>query len=318
MLDFILGIYLAGLAVRGWLRGAVRELMDLVGLVVGIVIAFRLSGPFGGFLSDRFGVSAEAGRIGGGIALFLIFSIGMSVLAHFLAKLTRLPGLTLVNRALGSVVAAGWGALIVLVIVSIVGVLPMPQAVDEAIEGSTVAQAVAGPDALLRRVIAPVVGDPALTALAAIQEITGGRRVVPAEGERIETRPADLDDVAADPGSTAFVLDRVNLDRLRAGVDPLTVSEALAGIAEERALTMARAGFVERRRAGVVLEATRTTGLRLVAAAEMSALASSERAAHDGIAAAPDTALTERGFDRVGVAVVRGPLGTVVVEVYGR
>src|SRR5665811_1779639 len=105
MLDFLLGIGLAALAVRGWLRGFVRELLDLVGLVVGAAIAFRLSGPMGGFLSDRFGASPEWGRIGAGIALFILFGASMTVLAHFLSKVTRLPGLTLINRVLGAGVA---------------------------------------------------------------------------------------------------------------------------------------------------------------------------------------------------------------------
>ncbi|MGH8911395.1 MAG: CvpA family protein [Acidimicrobiia bacterium] len=318
MLDFLLGIYLAGLAVRGWLRGFVRELMDLVALIVGAAVAFRLSGPVGGFMSDRFGVSVEEGRIGAGILLFFLFSVGMGVVAHFLAKLTRLPGLTLVNRALGAAVAAAWGAVLVLVVVSIVDVLPVPEAIDDAIEGSAVAQTVAGPDALPRRLLEPIVGDEALAALAAIERITGGRRLVPAEGERIETDVAASDDVTLDAGAVAFLADRINADRSAAGVDPVTWSDALAGLAQERALEMSRGGFVERRTADVVLELTRGVGLRLVAAAEMAALASSERAAQAGIAEAPDTALAEAGFNLVGAAVARGPLGVMVVEVYGR
>jgi hypothetical protein len=45
VIDFLLGLYLAGLAVRGWLRGFVKELLDLVGLIVGLVVAFRVSAP---------------------------------------------------------------------------------------------------------------------------------------------------------------------------------------------------------------------------------------------------------------------------------
>jgi hypothetical protein len=43
MFDFVLGIGLAGLAVRGWLRGFVREVLDLVSLVLGIFVALLLS-----------------------------------------------------------------------------------------------------------------------------------------------------------------------------------------------------------------------------------------------------------------------------------
>lgn len=318
MLDFLLGIYLAGLAVRGWLRGFIRELMDLVALILGAAVAFRLSGPVGGFMSDRFGVSAEAGRIGAGITLFLLFSVGAGIAAHFLSKLTRLPGLTIVNRILGAAVAAAWGAVLVLVVVSIIDVLPMPESVDAAVGESSVAQAIAGPEAMPRRLLEPVVGDEALAALAAIERITGGRRLVPAEGERIDTEPADPNEITVDTGALSFVADRINLDRAAAGVDPLTWSETLATIARERAVTMGRRGFVQRRPADVVLERTMEAGLRLVAAAEMAALGSSERAAQAGIAAADDTALVDPRFDRVGAAVVRTPLGVLVVEVYGR
>jgi membrane protein required for colicin V production len=318
MLDFILGLYIAGLAVRGWLRGFVRELMDLVGLIVGVAVAFRLSAPVGGFLTDRFGVSPEWGRIGAGIVLFILFGLGMSVLAHYLAKVARLPGLSLANRVFGSAVAAAWGILLVLVIVAVVSVLPVPDGVDAAIAESSVAHAIAGPDALPRRIVEPIIGDQAVTALATIERLTGGRRVVPAEGERIEMEEVDPDTVAVVPGSVAFVFDRINADRLDAGADPLVQSDALAEIARARGLEMYRAGIVERRTDDQVLAATRTGSLRLVAASEMVALASSDRAAHAGIAEAPTTSLTNPDFDRAGVAVIRGPLGTMVVEVYGR
>jgi membrane protein required for colicin V production len=318
MLDFILGLYIAGLAVRGWLRGFVRELMDLVGLIVGVAVAFRLSAPVGGFLTDRFGVSPEWGRIGAGIVLFILFGLGMSILAHYLAKVARLPGLSLANRVFGSAVAAAWGVLLVLVIVAVVSILPVPEGVDEAIADSSVAQAIAGPDALPRRLVEPIIGDQAVTALATIERLTGGRRVVPAEGERIELEEVDPEAVAVVPGSVAFVFDRINADRLDAGADPLVQSDALAEIARARGLEMYRAGIVERRTDDQVLAATRTGSLRLVAASEMVALASSDRAAHAGIAEDPATSLTNPDFDRAGVAVIRGPLGTMVVEVYGR
>lgn len=317
MLDFLLGLYLAGLAVRGWLRGFVRELMDLVGLIVGAAVAFRLSEPIGGFMTDRFGASPEWARIGAGIALFLLFGLAMAVVAHYLSKVTKLPGLTLVNRVLGSAVAAAWGIVLVLVIVSIVNVLPVPEQVDESVADSTVAQAVAGPDALPRRMIDPIVGDEAMAALAAIERLTGGNRIVPEEGERIETEAVEADTVAVVPSAVALVADRVNADRLEAGADPLAWSEGLAELAEGRALEMYPAGFIARRLDSEVLAASGQTPLRLQGAAEMSALASTSRAAHAGIAAASDSALADPVFDRVGVAVVRGPLGVMVVEVYG-
>ena len=116
MLDFVLGLFLAALLVRGWVRGFVREILDLVGLVVGLWIAFRLSEPLGDFITGAFGTAPEVARIGAGIALFVLFGATLSVAAHYLSKVMKLPGLNMVNRVGGSAVALAWGVALVVVI----------------------------------------------------------------------------------------------------------------------------------------------------------------------------------------------------------
>jgi uncharacterized membrane protein required for colicin V production len=318
MLDFVLGAGLAALAVRGWIRGFVRELLDLVGLVVGAIIAFRLSAPLGGFLSDRFGVSPEWGRIGAGITLFILFGLSLAVLAHYLSRVANLPGLNLTNRLLGVGVAMAWGVLLLLVAVTIVDAIHPPAAVKRTVDDSVVVQAVAGPDSLPRRLLTPVISDRATAMLAEIERLSGGRRVVPAQGETIDTQKVDSGRIRADTDSVSFVADRLNADRLEAGVDPLTWSDGLAEIARERAEKMYTSGFVARRTNAVVVADAADRSMYLQAAGEMAALASSDRAAEAGIAEAPDSAVSDHRFDRVGVAVLDGPLGVLVVEVFGR
>jgi hypothetical protein len=186
------------------------------------------------------------------------------------------------------------------------------------VEESTVARTLAEPDGVPRRLVDPLVGDRGAQAMAAIERLTGGRRIVPAEGERVETRLVPERRLELDEDATAFVADRVNADRLEAGAEPLARSDALWRMAAERAMHMYAGGFVARRPNAAVLEATAVTGLRLQVAAEMVALASSTRAAQAAVAEAEDTALADARFDRFGVAVVEGPLGVLVVEVYGR
>src|SRR5919106_1528090 len=153
MIDFVLGLVLAGMLVRGWLRGFVREALDLVGLIVGLWLAFRLSAPLGDFLTDSFGVGPEAARIGGGILLFVLFGALLSVAAHYLSKVMNLPGLSLVNRVGGAAVAVGWGILIVLILVSLIEVLPISTEWRDDIGESNVVQLIAGEDALPRRFV---------------------------------------------------------------------------------------------------------------------------------------------------------------------
>ena len=51
MLDLVLGALLVGLGIRGWMRGLVKEVISLAVLVVGTILAFRLSTPLGRVLA---------------------------------------------------------------------------------------------------------------------------------------------------------------------------------------------------------------------------------------------------------------------------
>jgi uncharacterized protein YkwD len=317
MIDFVLGLFLAGLLVRGWLRGLVREALDLVALVAGLWIAFRLSGPLGEFLTERFEVAPEVATIGSGVALFILFGLGMSIAAHFLSGVMRLPGLNLVNRVGGAAVAAFWGIAIVLVVVNVARVLPGDWGAR--FEDSTVAGAIAGPDAIPQLVFERVAPDGVLGSLAAIQGIFGANRAVPEGADALSIPPAGADEVRQVREETDLVLERVNEFRAGQGLSALGRSSSLDAIAEARAVEMYTGGRLSRDHppGGSVVTDTTAAGLRLVAVGENLALASSSRAAFDAMLGSP-TALTQFGvptYDRTGLSVVDGPTGRLVLIV---
>lgn len=319
MIDFVLGLFLAGLLVRGWLRGLVRETLDLVALVVGFWVAFRLSGPLGEFLTERFAVAPEVATIGAGVALFILFGLAMSVAAHFLSRVMRLPGLNLINRVGGAVVATLWGVAIVLVVVNVGRVLPGSW--DRRFEGSTVAEAIAGPDAIPQRVFERLAPDGVLGSLAAIQGIFGANRAVPEGSEVLSIPPAGADEVRQVREETGSVLERVNEHRAGQGLSALGRSATLDAIAESRAIGMYTTGRLSRDHppGGSVATDVATAGIRLVAVGENLALASSTRAAFDAMLDSP-TALTQfsiPAYDRTGLSIVDGPTGRLVVIVMG-
>ena len=51
MIDLVILVFLGLLLARGWTRGFVREAMDLVGLVIGTILAFRLGPAFGSIVA---------------------------------------------------------------------------------------------------------------------------------------------------------------------------------------------------------------------------------------------------------------------------
>jgi uncharacterized protein YkwD len=321
MLDFILGLLLAGLLVRGWTRGFVREALDLVGLILGVWIAFRLSGPLGEFLTDRFGVAPEVAGVGAGILLFVLFGVAMSIAARYLSKVMNLPGLTMINRVGGAAVALGWGVVIVLVVINLAGVLPLPPTWDQAIEDSTVAQAIAGSDALPQQAFESVGSSQVLASLTALQSVLGTSRAVP-EGNEIIVIPASpTDEIRQVRDEAAEVMVRINEYRAGQGLGALTTSAVFAEVAEARAATMYTTGRISRETpvGGSVLNDLAAAGVRTTLAGENIALASSTRAALDGMLESP-TAIAQFSlptYDRAGVAVVEGPTGRLVVVVLG-
>ena len=321
MLDFVLGAGLAGLAVRGWIRGFVREVLDLVGLVLGIWVAFTLSRPLGDFLSDQFSVGSEVGRIGSGILLFVLFGVAMGIGAHLLSQVMRLPGLNLANRIGGSGVAALWGVALILVIINVAGVLPVPDSWDEQVEGSTVVQAIAGPDAVPQRFFETLGDNGILASLAAMQDLFGSGRAVPQGNETLEIPPAPADELRQVRSDVDLVMDKFNEMRVARSVGALLVAQPMTAIAESRASTMYMSGRISRDTpaGGSVSDDIAEAGILLEIDGEALALATTTRAAVDALLADPGSLglLSDPQFDRVGVSVLDGPTGVLLVIVLG-
>jgi len=208
---------------------------------------------------------------------------------------------------------------IVLVVVNVARVLPGSW--DRRFEGSTVAEAIAGPDAIPQRVFERFAPDGVLGSLAAIQGIFGANRAVPEGSEVLSIPPAGADEVRQVREETGSVLERVNEHRAGQGLSALGRSASLDAIAESRAIGMYTTGRLSREHppGGNVATDVATAGIRLVAVGENLALASSTRAAFDAMLDSP-TALTQfsiPAYDRAGLSIVDGPTGRLVVIVMG-
>lgn len=317
MIDFILGLALAAMLVRGWTRGFVRETLDLVGLVLGIWIAFRLSQPFGDFLTATFDVSSEIARIGGGILLFVLFGVLLSVAAHYLSRVMNLPGLSMVNRVGGAAVAIGWGVVIVLIVVSLAAVLPLPDSWHEELDDSNIVQFVAGEDALPRQFFESLAGDNVMAAMAAISDVFGSARAVPEGDEVLEFPAADPDEVRQVRGEAEAILDQINAHRVAAELDAVAPIGPMTKLAEEHAANLYEAGTLQRIENCVLALASR--GYQVPRCDNSIGLASTAVAAFDEIRETEGgvAMLENPDFDRAGVAVVDGPTGRLLVIVLG-
>lgn len=313
--DLVVGLLLVGLLVRGWLRGLVREALDVAGLVLGVVVAFRLSGPFGDAVAARTDVPAEIARLGAGLVLVLIVGAGIGLASRALGRLARLPGLSLPNRVLGAGFAGLAGAFLVVLVASLLRVVP---AVDETLDGSVVGAVSASPAA--EAVVGAVVGDEVVDSLLSLQSRLGTRRVVLEGDERVEIDPAADEVLTIRPGDAEDLYVLLNETRLSEGADPLAWSPQLADVALGHAREMYRDGYVSHLSptTGRVGDRVSAAGIRVRVVGENLALAPSVRAVHDGFLASPGHLenLVRPEFHEVGIGAVSGPLGLMVVEVY--
>ena len=109
IIDVVAILMLALLLVRGWWRGFVREAMDLVGLILGTVLAFRLAPFMGGTVNAVFDVSEPVARLIGGSIVLMAVGIALAIVTRAIDQKFQLPGLNLINRASGAGLAAAWG-----------------------------------------------------------------------------------------------------------------------------------------------------------------------------------------------------------------
>ena len=320
VLDFLLGSFLVFLFLRGWARGFVKELMDLLGVIIGLAVAFRLSPAAGAVVSGILGSSPTVSRIIGGLVLFAFVGGAAAILAHYLQRVARLPGLALSNRLTGAGLALAWGAFLATLVLSVVSLFRLPAAVAGQIEVSSVVATLTDPTGVPQAVFAQVSGDRVLGMLLSLDDLIDGRSAIVEGDERVEFEAADREALNRDTAATLDLLDDLNEERADAGLGALVWSEALAIVADSHADEMYRSGYFAHRSptTGNVFDRLASSGIGTVHAGENLALAADATEAHDGLVRSPShlSNIVNPNFTSIGIAAVDGPLGLMVVQVF--
>ncbi len=320
MIDLVIGFALALLLLRGWFRGFVRESFDLLGLVVGVLAAFRLSPPFGAVIEASVGLSSGWARVAAGGLIFVAVGLGAALLAGWLHRVASLPGLNLLNRAGGAGVAVGWGLVLATLLLSLLVLVPVPVVVAEQLETSAVTGALTDPEGVPQRVLHTVSGDRVVTNLLGLRRVTGSQRVIVESDERVELDPVAGTDVLRNQKAARDVYRLLNRARVDEGLDPLVWSDLQAGVGAAHALEMYRDGYFAHRSpvTGTVGDRLRAAGLRPELAGENLALAAGAAEVHSGLMGSEGhrANILDPRFRSVGIAVVEGPLGLMTVQVF--
>jgi uncharacterized membrane protein required for colicin V production len=320
LIDLFAFLLLAYLLFRGWVRGFVREAFDLAGLVLGTLLAFRLAPGVGAALSEIFGLSETVARLIGGTIVFLAAGIGAALATRAIEKRFSMPGLNMVNRASGAGLAAAWGVFVATVVLTLGVILPMPPVVAGYFEESVVTRALTDPDGVPQGVFTDLAGDQIVLALLNLRELVGDRRVVIGPGEVLEIPAADRDELLRDHDAAELIFEKVNEARAAAGIPPLAWSDELADIGARHAREMYLDGYFahESPKSGTVGDRLEAESISYRIAGENLALAATADDVHEGLMDSPGHRANILGesFRALGIAVVRGPLGLMTVQVF--
>jgi uncharacterized membrane protein required for colicin V production len=321
VLDFLLGSFFVFLFIRGWARGFVKEAMDLLGVLVGLAVAFRLSPAAGALVSGTIGSSPTVSRIIGGLLLFTLVGGAAAVVAHYLHRVARLPGLALGNRLTGAGLALAWGAFVATLALSVVSLFRLPPAVAEQLGESAVAATLTDPAGMPQSVLAQVSGDRVLGVLLSLDDLIGSRRAIVEGDDRVDFEAADQDSLNLDPGAVLDLLDNLNEEREDAGLEPLALSDPLSFFNDTATTEIYTEGYFshESPSTGMVSDRLERSGVVVRRAGENLALAVDSSEAHEGLVASPShqANMLDPGFTSVGMAALKGPLGLMVVQVFG-
>jgi uncharacterized protein YkwD len=315
MVDFALGAFFVALIVRGWMRGLVREALDVATLLLGAFIAFRFAGQVGGVIAGMTGMSAEMARLVGGVVAFIGITMGAALASSAIHRTIRkLPTLTTLNRVGGAVLGGVYALALATVALTLVAMLPFPGAVDERVQDSVIAATLTDTEGPVQAGVQALSGDRVMQAVIALRRLVGDRFAL--GGADVALPPAQ-GRTQSDVEAARAVFDAMNRERVIAGLPPLAWSEDLALVAVTMADDAYRSGDLGS--GGPGLESRlNSAGIRAAVHGENLALAATPAGVHEAIVtSAPhrDRLLGE-DFRRAGVGVVSGPYGLMAVEVF--
>lgn len=304
--DWLVLVALGLYVVAGTRRGFVMGALDLVGMIVSLGVAIWGYRQAAELLEGLFDIPSAVAILGSFLGLVILAQIVYSAVVNLLFHLSRpmlglLGPLAFVDRGLGV-----FPGLVKGLIFATLGLLPfalyplLPQ-VSAAIERSSVGS---------RLVVAAVEAAPELESLLGRDLNEGLSFLTPPqtdEGMRINFGP--LGQLEPDPVAEQEMLELVNQERAREGLDPLGFDDELRDVARAHSMEMFTEGYFAHTspNTGTPFDRMRSAGIRFVLAGENLAYAPNVEIAHEGLMNSPGhrANILRPEFGKVGIGVIK-------------
>lgn len=125
-LDYAIIALMAISILVGLVRGAVREIMNVVGWVLAVILARTFATEFSAYFADW--ISEPTYRVAlAWLSIFVMVTLVSSLLASLVSELMRKLGLGGLNRAFGAIVGTVRGFLVLVVLAMAAGMTKFPE-----------------------------------------------------------------------------------------------------------------------------------------------------------------------------------------------
>ncbi len=144
LLDILLWAVLLGFAAKGFMKGFVREVCSLLGLVIGGWAAFTYYQSAGAVLGKLIHLPPMATSVAAFLCILLAIGLLFFLVGHLLTVILKIALLGGINRVGGVIFGLMQGALLLSIVLYLAGFPPVPAGVRKRIAASGTAQALGG------------------------------------------------------------------------------------------------------------------------------------------------------------------------------
>ncbi len=137
--DILILIILGAFTLKGLVRGLMKELCTLVGLIAGALLALNFHGPLAESMVLAFSLPEQLCAILAFLAIFLLTMLIFIFIGMILSRYVKLMYVGGLNRVAGGLFGLVQGILILSLIVFALTLRPLPVGLDDQLEVSTLA-----------------------------------------------------------------------------------------------------------------------------------------------------------------------------------
>jgi uncharacterized protein YkwD/uncharacterized membrane protein required for colicin V production len=318
-IDFFISVVVIYNLYLGWKSGYVKQILNLVFLSISIYSTFKYSYSFGSYLSNWFNSDIVLSEIFAGILIFTTSITLFSIILN-LFNLKK-PDYELGNRFLGSFVSIFVSNLALTIFFSSIALINLPNFLKEEIEVSDLSQFYINVDGTPQQFLELISGTDILKVSQRIKELTGSSTVVVNDFGCVDIPKYSMQLINYDLELNSALLQITNDERSMNNVQPLEYNQRMSNVAKDYAFEMYTKGFWCHKNPNtgeLVRDRLDNAGIPFQIIGENLAIAPTLQSAHRSLMQSDShrEAILDFEFKRVGIAVVSGPLGLIIVQIF--